>query len=108
MTILEFIPAAAGAWGHKLWVALTEQDGAALWVWDALRETWFTESGLPGLPVCFAAVGAHLYAAAGTALWDLLGRDGPGVHGGCEGAGGQRGRGEKRDLLDHVCGSNLV
>ena len=70
------VSAAAGAWGHKLWVALTEQDGAALWVWDALRETWFTESGLPGLPVCFAAVGAHLYAAAGTALWDLLGRDG--------------------------------
>lgn len=67
------VAAAAGAWGRRLFVSLTEPEGARLWVYDAAHETWFSESGLPR---CYAAVGAHLYAAMGAALWDLMGRDG--------------------------------
>ena len=70
--------AVAGAWGERLYLALTERCGSeTLWVYDAEHGTWLSESGLPeGLPVCFAAAGEHLYAAAQGALWDLMGRVG--------------------------------
>lgn len=71
------VRAAAGAWGRRLWLSLTETGGETLWVYDAEHETWFSESALPGgLPTCFLAGGAHLYAAAGGQLWDLLGSAG--------------------------------
>ena len=50
--------------GRRLFVSLTEPEVARLWVYDAAHETWFSESGLPR---CYAAVGAHLYAAMGAA-----------------------------------------
>ena len=69
--------AAAGAWGGRLFVALREDAGDTLWVWDARHETWFSESLPPeGLPVCFAATGTGLLAASGNAVWDLTGRQG--------------------------------
>ena len=69
--------AAAGAWGRRLFLSLTEGDQETLWVYDAEHETWFSESALPGgLPRCYLARGEHLYAAAGGAVWDLLGRAG--------------------------------
>ena len=70
--------AVAGVHAKRLYLALTETGGAqTLWVWDAAREMWFSESPLPdGLPAAFAAAGEHLYAAAGGQLWDLAGRDG--------------------------------
>ena len=75
---LRSVAAAAGVLERKLYLALTEADGAqTLWVFDAEHGTWFSESALPeGLPACFLEQGEHLYAAAAGALWDLAGRDG--------------------------------
>ena len=71
------VKAAAGVRGRMLFLALTEQSGETLWVYDAGHDTWFSESKLPtGLPACFLQQGGHLYAAAGSQLWDLTGHDG--------------------------------
>ena len=85
--------AVAGAWDTRLYLALTETGGAeTLWVWDAARDVWFSESALPeGLPVAFAAAGERLYAAAGGAVWDLMGREG-----------------EPEDAVRYTCTSGLI
>ena len=71
------VRAAAGVWGRRLWLSLTEPEGGTLWVYDAAHETWFTESKPPeGLPTCYLACGDQLLAACGGAVWDLLGAEG--------------------------------